>query len=152
MDAWRILGVERGAPKEEVRSAYLRLAKQLHPDINPTPAATEMMRIVNLAFEELKGETYQPPPYRAPAYQPPPYRPPPSQGADPCEWIVTFGKYKGERLLDVWKTDPNYINWCVNTFEKTKESYRQIIGLLTHQRGGIWDLPPKKKPTEDDSW
>ncbi len=34
-DPYKILGVERGASAGEVKRAYRRLAKQLHPDLNP---------------------------------------------------------------------------------------------------------------------
>jgi DnaJ-class molecular chaperone len=41
-DPYKVLGVPRDAPDEEVRRVYRKLAKQLHPDLNPSnPAASE---------------------------------------------------------------------------------------------------------------
>lgn len=34
-DCYRLLGLRTGAPYEEVKAAYRRLARQLHPDLNP---------------------------------------------------------------------------------------------------------------------
>lgn len=46
-----ILGVERTATNDEIRSAYRALAKRLHPDVNMNnPAAEEQMRHVNAAY------------------------------------------------------------------------------------------------------
>ncbi len=41
-DPHDVLGVPSGAPTEEVRAAYRRLALQNHPDKNPDPAASEV--------------------------------------------------------------------------------------------------------------
>jgi DnaJ-class molecular chaperone len=41
-DPYKVLGVPRDAPDEEIRRTYRKLAKQLHPDLNPSnPAASE---------------------------------------------------------------------------------------------------------------
>jgi len=53
-DPYKALGVSREASQEEIRSAYLRLAKQHHPDLNPGNAkAEERFKVVSAANELL---------------------------------------------------------------------------------------------------
>jgi hypothetical protein len=52
-DYYQVLGVRRGAPVAEIRRAYRILVQQLHPDINPDPAAHERIKEVNEAYDVL---------------------------------------------------------------------------------------------------
>jgi molecular chaperone DnaJ len=54
MDLYQILGVRRTASVAEIRRAYQKAARRLHPDLNPgDPVATEHFRAVSEAFEVL---------------------------------------------------------------------------------------------------
>jgi DnaJ-class molecular chaperone len=49
---YEILGVARDASQEDIRKAYKRLAKQLHPDLNPGDAtAEERFKTVSQAYQ-----------------------------------------------------------------------------------------------------
>ena len=49
-----MLGVARDAPVEEIRRAYVALARRTHPDVRgDDPAADEQIRCINLAWEML---------------------------------------------------------------------------------------------------
>jgi uncharacterized membrane protein YsdA (DUF1294 family) len=52
-DYYAILGVPRNATPEEIKEAYRRLAKEYHPDKNPSPEAEEMFKLVNEAYQVL---------------------------------------------------------------------------------------------------
>src|SRR5436305_15279566 len=54
MDLYQVLGVRRGASVAEIRRAYQKAARQLHPDLNPgDPVAEQRFRAVSEAFEVL---------------------------------------------------------------------------------------------------
>src|SRR6201992_3440779 len=52
-DYYATLGVGRDATGEEIKRAYRRLARELHPDVNPDPAAQERFKAVTAAYEVL---------------------------------------------------------------------------------------------------
>ncbi len=52
-DYYEILGVLRGASKEEIRRAFRRLARRHHPDVNRSPEAERAFKEVNEAYEVL---------------------------------------------------------------------------------------------------
>jgi curved DNA-binding protein len=49
-DYYAILGVPRNATPEEIKEVYRRLAKEYHPDKNPSPEAEEMFKLINEAY------------------------------------------------------------------------------------------------------
>lgn len=52
-DPFTVLGVDSNASEDEIKSAYRKLAKKYHPDLNPgDKAAEEKMREVNLAYTQ----------------------------------------------------------------------------------------------------
>jgi len=56
-DLYQELGVSRGASADEIRKAFRKLAKQLHPDQNPDDkAAEERFKKVSAAFDILGDE------------------------------------------------------------------------------------------------
>jgi DnaJ domain len=52
-DYYAVLGVHRDANADEIKMAYRRLARELHPDVNPDPATQERFKEINQAHEVL---------------------------------------------------------------------------------------------------
>src|SRR5215468_7902306 len=52
-DYYATLGVRRDANADEIKKAYRRLARELHPDINPDPATQERFKEITQAYEVL---------------------------------------------------------------------------------------------------
>ena len=57
-DYYEVLGIERTATEAEVKKAFRKLARELHPDVSQEPDAQERFRAVAEAYEVLsKAET-----------------------------------------------------------------------------------------------
>lgn len=50
-DPYKTLGVPRTASNDEVRRVYLKLVKELHPDVNPAKGAEERFKKVSAAYD-----------------------------------------------------------------------------------------------------
>jgi curved DNA-binding protein len=52
-DFYEILGVSRSASQDEIQSAYRKLARTYHPDVNKDPAAEERFKDISEAYDVL---------------------------------------------------------------------------------------------------
>lgn len=55
-DYYADLGVSRDATAEDIKRAYRRAARKLHPDVNPGPEAEEQFKKVSQAYDVLADE------------------------------------------------------------------------------------------------
>ncbi|HKU73513.1 MAG TPA: J domain-containing protein [Pyrinomonadaceae bacterium] len=53
IDYYRILGVKPNASQTEIKSAYRKLARKSHPDLNPTSEAGKQFSLVSKAYHTL---------------------------------------------------------------------------------------------------
>lgn len=85
-DPYETLGVRRDADNDTIKKAYRRLARQLHPDVNPDPATQDRFKEVTRAYEVLsdpeKRRTYD-------------------LGGDPFAGAGGFGQGQGFSFTDI---------------------------------------------------
>ena len=55
-DHYETLGVQRNASSDEIKKAYRKLARELHPDVNPSEQAQDKFKSVTHAYEVLGDE------------------------------------------------------------------------------------------------
>lgn len=53
MDLYETLGVDRDASADEIKKAYRKLARELHPDVNPDPQVQDRFKEITAAYEVL---------------------------------------------------------------------------------------------------
>lgn len=54
---YQILGMEKNATPQEIKKAYILLAKKIHPDVNPEPGSKEKFQALQNAYETLYTPT-----------------------------------------------------------------------------------------------
>src|SRR5919199_4785141 len=52
-DYWDVLGLRPGASDSDIKRAYRKMARDLHPDVNPEPGAKDRFQEVSRAYEVL---------------------------------------------------------------------------------------------------
>ena len=101
-DPYALLGVSPSADSEELRRAYLALARRWHPDVNDDPTAPARMQEFNAAYEVLSDprnraaydrQDRPTSPAGDPTDQPPGAAPPPFPRAEPA---VSRGDLPGD--------------------------------------------------------
>ncbi len=55
-DYYEVLGVPRGANKDQIKKAYRKMARQYHPDVNKNDGADEHFKEINEAYEILSDD------------------------------------------------------------------------------------------------
>lgn len=85
-DLYAVLGVSRDADADTIKKAYRKLARKLHPDVNPDPDASARFQEVGHAYEVLSD------PKKRAAYD---------RGGDPFGGMGGFGQGAGFSFTDI---------------------------------------------------
>ena len=52
-DYYDLLGIDRGASQDDIKKAYRKIARELHPDVNPDPEVQNKFKEVTAAYDVL---------------------------------------------------------------------------------------------------
>ncbi|MCG6133398.1 MAG: DnaJ domain-containing protein [Nostoc sp. LLA-1] len=53
---WEVLGVDQNAHPKDIKSAYIRLARLYHPDVNGSASNQTSMQAINGAYQQFQGK------------------------------------------------------------------------------------------------
>lgn len=122
----RLFGLEASATLEDVKKAYRRLAKELHPDVNKDPQAVVRFQELQQAYDYIVQQFNQPkcsnvgypyPPYYQ-GYQP--YYSSPYQG-----YTTEQGGYNGAYTEDSAFQSYDWESWDPDILRKQQEAYEK---------------------------
>jgi len=85
-DLYALLGVDREADADTIKKAYRKLARQLHPDVNPDPETQDRFKEISHAYEVLSD------PQKRRQYD---------LGGDPFSGMGGFGQGQGFSFTDI---------------------------------------------------
>lgn len=117
---YQTLQVTQDASPAEIAAAYRRLARQVHPDLNPAPDAHRQMQSINEAYNTLRhpdrrrkyDATLAPPVSPAAAQPPPPppnarttTQPPPPSRAHAAAWLSYQKRIGAEIVFTIGHAD-----------------------------------------------
>lgn len=146
-DHYTVLGVARNATVIEVRAAYRKLARENHPDANPSPDAEIAMRRINLAWEILRDverrsqyDRLLPRPRRTvtrpmrTGQRPPPAPPRPRPQADPFR---AEDSPRTESRAGVEFTGDASINWYREIGVRDNAPRQEILKALSRMAANL---------------
>jgi putative DNA primase/helicase len=129
-----VLGVRSSASTDDIKAAYRRLSRELHPDVNPDPDAAKRFRDVKEAYDVLSNTTKRkqydddlaaaetttsgdgsattgpPPPADPPRFDQADEYPPPTAPFDVALKLYKDGAL-GERMAHIWAHRGNWMVW-----------------------------------------
>ena len=132
---YEVLGLKKGASDKEIKSAYRKLSKEYHPDVNPSENAKEKMAEINEAYEILTGKRKPPQEQQNPSQN---YGRPP--GFDP------FSDFFGRNR----KANPSQLVIDVTleeVFSGVKKEIKYFRRVICKSCNGIGGSEPKVCPT-----
>lgn len=171
MNFYVVLGVRSGASDDDIKAAYRRLSRELHPDVNPDPDAARRFRDVKDAYDVLsntaKRKKYdenlaaaQQPDNPGPAPGPPPDAdpprfnqadeyPPPTAPYDVARKIYDEHAL-GEQMTHLWAHRGNWMVWKTTCWvEIDLAELRQAVYRVLSRK---WYWHVTKQDCEPAEW